>query len=238
MEYQSKNPNPTLRGQVIAHLHRKWLKKIGKESKMPFMAQKEIDVITDIILSIKPQRCLEWGSGYSTKLFAGLLEHKSSWLAIEHIRDWYDKLAALDLPSNANVLYVPPEIDSSINKSAGGNSDNFEAYVSAPKGVFDFILIDGRERNLCVNRSFDLIGPEGIVIVHDINRKRYRKNLDQYPFQFMLTDHRKKSGGLWIGSKSGKTMNMINLKRHAQLWKWHLSLLRLLRPFHTYKVGN
>ena len=40
----------------------------------PWMRHRELDVLVDLLVHLQPRRCLEWGAGYSTAFFPGLLE--------------------------------------------------------------------------------------------------------------------------------------------------------------------
>ncbi|HQE92301.1 MAG TPA: hypothetical protein PLH19_02255 [Anaerolineae bacterium] len=54
----------------------------------PYMADKEIAIVEEVLLKLRPTRCLEWGSGYSTLYFSHLLPENAQWIAVEHDRVW------------------------------------------------------------------------------------------------------------------------------------------------------
>ena len=52
------------------------------------MADKEIAIVEEILLELRPTRCLEWGSGYSTLYFSKFIPDSAKWIAVEHDRAW------------------------------------------------------------------------------------------------------------------------------------------------------
>ncbi len=54
----------------------------------PYMADKEIAIVEEILLKLHPSRCLEWGSGYSTLYFSQFIPENAKWIAVEHDRAW------------------------------------------------------------------------------------------------------------------------------------------------------
>lgn len=127
------------------------------ESK-PMMAEKEIEIIDDLLEKYKPKFCLEWGSGSSTTYFS---KHKSikQWLAIEHNGHYVNYLKDL-LPDNANVMWIPDD----------------EWYIDCVKlgRKWDFILVDGQNREQCLEVADTIINPGGIILLHDAGRREYQ----------------------------------------------------------------
>ncbi len=54
----------------------------------PYMADKEIAIVEEILRKLHPARCLEWGSGYSTLYFSQLIPESAEWMAVEHNHGW------------------------------------------------------------------------------------------------------------------------------------------------------
>lgn len=122
----------------------------------PMMADHEVDIIVNLL---KPgQQCLEWGSGGSTVYFPRI--HNSlNWLAVEHNGNWVKKIQP-ELPANASVVWVPEN----------------EWYVDCVKHsrVFDFILIDGLQRERCLEIARQIVSEDGIIVLHDAGRQEYQ----------------------------------------------------------------
>jgi predicted O-methyltransferase YrrM len=189
----------------------------------PMMTAKEENLILEILAKKKPKKCLEWGAGYSTVSFPQHLTEDAEWISIEHDKTWFEKIDQYTkhVPK-IKCYYVPPNNQSwKVNSESDGTLADFEDYVNFPKKLhrkFNFILIDGRARNFCIRSSVDLLAPEGIVILHDANRKKYHKYFQLFNHQLLFTDSRHNSGGLWIGSKSKNLKNVLDIKKHKIIW--------------------
>lgn len=59
----------------------------------PYMQEKEITIIEEILCNLKPENCLEWGAGYSTIYFTKFIKKSAKWLSIEHDKEWSNKLS-------------------------------------------------------------------------------------------------------------------------------------------------
>lgn len=138
--------------------------KLKVEGIAPMMSDKEIGIIDILIKEIKPESCLEWGSGNSTFYFS---RHPSikSWLAIEHNGHYVEYLAGKTKP-NTNVIWADKEWYIDVVKLNGRK--------------YDFILIDGQEREACLRVAHDLIKPNGIILLHDSGRIEYQDFIKLY----------------------------------------------------------
>ena len=102
-------------------------------------------------------RGLEWGSGRSSLWFAERVKHLVS---VEHNESWYrkghSKLKEKKLENVDYRFYI----------------DRLE-YVSftdqLPRESFDFILVDGIERDRCALAAIPLLKDRGILIIDNIN---------------------------------------------------------------------
>lgn len=54
----------------------------------PWMADREIAVIDDVLAALRPARALEWGAGFSTLYFSRWLATGGRWIAVEHQKEW------------------------------------------------------------------------------------------------------------------------------------------------------
>lgn len=107
----------------------------------------------------KPKIILEWGSGKSTKLMRKLLPD-SEIHSIEHQLKWY-LLWKLTI-HKVNLHRIP------LNNYP---SPNF------PDKYFDFIFVDGRNRVECMKSSLELLKDNGLLMLHDSNREKYREGI-------------------------------------------------------------
>ncbi len=46
-------------------------------------------------------------------------------------------------------------------------------------GLFDIVLVDGRDRNNCIFNAITALKENGIIILDDGERKRYEKGIDR-----------------------------------------------------------
>lgn len=130
----------------------------------PMMSEIEIGIIDNILSNYNVRHCLEWGSGGSTVYFPK--KHRSlRWLAVEHNGNWVKKIAP-KLSDNANVVWVPED----------------EWYVDCVKHsrIFDFILIDGLNRERCLDIAKDIISENGIILLHDSGRQEYQEFIKKH----------------------------------------------------------
>lgn len=138
-------------------------------------------------------KCLEWGSGGSTIEFSKLVRH---FVSIENDRIWHDKVCRL-LPSHEIKLIETPY--------DGGEAcpQKFHDYIRFPSKLntkFDRILIDGRCRVACAREVLEkaLLNPDGLVFIHDWNRKRYHQVLDCYSIVEEYVTEEEDSGGIVV----------------------------------------
>lgn len=135
-------------------------------SELPMMAEAEIEIINNIIKEVRPQFCLEWGSGRSTEYFPRQHPGIQLWLAIEHNGHWVQRIAS-NLPNNAQVIWVPTN----------------EWYIDCIKHSrkFDFILVDGLHREDCLHIARQILTEKGVILLHDAGRAEYK--------HFIISNH-------------------------------------------------
>lgn len=135
------------------------------QNDKPMMADAEIEIIDDLIEKYKPEVCLEWGSGNSTLWYS---QHDciKSWLSLEHNGHYVEYLKG-KLNPKTQVVWV---------------ADN-EWYGDSVKLLgrrYDFILVDGRQREGCLSIAHDIIKPGGIILLHDSGREEYQEFIKLY----------------------------------------------------------
>lgn len=100
----------------------------------------------------------EYGSGYSTLWWAA---RAASVTSCEHNSEWYQRLSH-GAPDNVTYVYEQLEY--------GGEYCRTFARYSTP---FDIVVIDGRDRVNCCKVVLDGIGPQGVIILDNSERRRY-----------------------------------------------------------------
>ena len=148
----------------------------------PWMSKEEINLIERYLK--KDHITLEWGSGGSTAHFSKLVKE---WNAIEHNKEWYQKVLR-DKPKNVNLFYVGP--DYKMSKRHGVSSkwpinENFRVYANFPNKLnkkFDVVLVDGRARKWCALEIIPYLKKESIVFIHDFWMRADRNYHDVFEY--------------------------------------------------------
>lgn len=190
---------------------------LGKD---PWMAYKEIDIFLEILDSLKPQNCLEFGCGYSSLYYPGFLSPGATWTSVEHNKEWFEKIVEKSYPVKNLTLYnILPNAGS---WEKGGNYSDFKNYVDFPRSLnlkFDLILVDGVAREACIEAGLDLLSDNGLLIVHDCNRVQYQNQLKRFPYWVIFEDFRKSAGGFGFASRKNIIPQSFEIKKHASVWK-------------------
>ena len=193
----------------------------GKLIPKPWMKYREIEIIKEILINLKPKKCLEWGAGFSTLYFPKLLDNNAQWISIEHEKEWFKKIRNLNKNPNVKIYLVEPNNYPWSDEYGDGSYSDLRDYIEYPTkfGKFDFILVDGRARKHCLMKAYELLSNNGIVVLHDANRIYYHKPFKLFKHSLLLTDYRKDAGGIWIGSKELNIQEVLDVERHTNFWK-------------------
>lgn len=201
---------------------------VRRPPRRPWMKHREIDVLTELVRRLRPQRALEWGAGYSTLYFPALLPPGARWTSIEHDGVWAGIVRRRGLGPNVELLHVPADHRPWSDEHGDGAYEDLRRYVDAAArcAPLDFVLVDGRARRACLERALDWLAPRGVVVLHDANREIYREPFGLYPKSLLLLDHRSRAGGLFIGSREANPRDVLDADRHAALWRAYARLGR------------
>lgn len=109
---------------------------------------------------------LEYGSGYSTEWLA---HHANYLVSIEHNRDWFDRIAKALSDKN-----ITCEIDYIL-----ADRPYHREHVQSDKGLFDVVIIDGRDRVACLDEviEMNLVKPGGVLFFDDVQRNEYAEGV-------------------------------------------------------------
>ena len=201
-----------------------------KRYERPWMKSKELDIISEVLLNLRPHHCLEWGSGYSTAYFPALVKEIKNWYAVEHNKSWY-KTISREVPEQVHIQCIEPDIHGDNVPEEVNDREKFRSYIQFADTIdekLDFIFIDGRARKECLKKAYEIIRDDGIVILHDANRLRYREDMPLFKSSVLFTDHRKTRGGMWIGSKTRDIASVLRIRHHKRIWKVHKTIARLM----------
>jgi len=217
---------------LIRHVYKEYRdllyeKLLGKVISKPWMRYREIEIIKEILINLKPKKCLEWGAGYSTLYFPKFLDSNAKWVSIEHEKEWFKKIKSLNKKPNVEIYLIQPNRYHWSDEYGDGNYSDlkdyieYQDYIEYPTkfGKFDFILVDGEARKYCLIKAYELLSDRGIVVLHDAVRTYYHEPFGFFKHSLLFTDYRKHAGGIWIGSKGLKLENVIDIEKHIKFWK-------------------
>lgn len=95
-------------------------------------------------------RVFEYGSGYSTVWYA---ERAESVVAVEHSETWWNEIRSM-MPENTDVRLRTGD-----------------EYISAVQDCSpDLVVIDGEQREDCINPSIEAVSERGVIIYDDYHR--------------------------------------------------------------------
>lgn len=146
----------------------------------PWWCEAAVNLTKDKIKNLKGLRVFEWGAGNSTLFWA---KYASEVISIEYNQLWYHKMNSI-LPENAIIKYFELEYNGKYCKS-----------INETDGLFDIILIDGRDRVRCVKNCINKLKHNGIIIWDNSERNYYKEG-----YQYLKEQGFKQlelSGSIW-----------------------------------------
>lgn len=109
-------------------------------------------------------RILEFGGGQSTKFF--LEKNVRQLVTFETSQDFAKELEDFECPGFSGqrklILCQPSEIVKQLNSI---------------DGIFDIVIIDGRNRNKCLESSLSRLSDEGVIFFDNSDRARYMPSM-------------------------------------------------------------
>ena len=153
-----------------------------------------------ISLYHKPISVLEWGSGSSTLYFPKFLSDGGSWHSVEHDSEFAKQVKAQlkkISAKNVTISYVGcnrPYVEGFDD----GDFETFRDYVLYPSKfntTFSIILVDGRARVDCMKIGWQMLDQDGIMILHDAQRKEYQDGLPRDCYYFKIINKREFNEG-------------------------------------------
>ncbi len=113
----------------------------------------------------------EYGSGFSTKFYSKYVLKVTS---VEHDKKWYEVIST-DKPKNCKIIYSKYD-----NQMMGGD---YSKMILNQNEIFNVIVVDGRDRVNCIKNSINALDKDGIVILDDSSREKYKP-----AFEFMQSN--------------------------------------------------
>lgn len=158
---------------------------------VPWWTFESADLVSDFLEERPDARVFEWGSGAST---VWLGRRSATVTSVEHDREWADTMAGV-LPGNASLKVVEPVpstdgADGVPSGKSGFEGLDFSSYVAAIEttdGSFDLIVIDGRAREVCLQRALPRLADGGLIVLDNVDRARYRAAIDKHCTDLKVT---------------------------------------------------
>lgn len=136
------------------------------EGIKPMMSDQEIEIIDNILNELKPEFCLEWGSGNST-LYFSKKPHLKQWVSVEH--------------QGSYVKYLEPKLNSKTFVIWSPEDEWYQDCVKHSR-KYDFILVDGLNRERCLEMIYkhQMLNIGGVALLHDSGRQEYQSFIAEY----------------------------------------------------------
>jgi hypothetical protein len=151
----------------------------------PMMDEPEIAALRALLEERKPRRVLEWGAGGSTLYWPSMFP-EIDWWSVEHNPAYAQALKG-KTPPNVTLLQLAYPAYHELKPADVG-------------GLFDLIIVDGRQRVRCLDIARDLLNPGGAAVLHDAGRERYTPARLLYQVVTVLHPPKKTKDprGLWL----------------------------------------
>lgn len=131
-----------------------------------------IDLLEKYLKIIEPKRILEWGPGHSTRIMITKCP-KAEIISYENEVKWFNKR---NREFGNRVKLVLAEAPINDRKRLA-----WKKYTTPSiKDKFDLIFVDGRQRVQCMKTATKLLNKNGVLILHDSNRKVYKPGIELF----------------------------------------------------------
>jgi hypothetical protein len=146
---------------------------------VPWWTYRAVDRVDAFLAGRPDARVFEWGSGASTVWLARragevhTVEHDPAWAELLRPR-----LTAFPHVTLHEVEAVPSPAPLAPSGRRGKKHLDFHDYVTTIErvgGRFDLVVIDGRARMSCLEAASERIVPDGLIVVDNSRRPRYRR---------------------------------------------------------------
>jgi predicted O-methyltransferase YrrM len=150
---------------------------------------KALDEVDAVLRRRDSPQAFEWGSGASTVWLARRCVHVTT---IEHDVAWAERLRPL-LPENVHLRVVEPQASGqprTPSMKRGFEGLDFTDYVAGidrDDASYDVIVVDGRARSACLSRALAHLAPGGVIVLDNVERRRYRQALRQHKGTITVT---------------------------------------------------
>jgi predicted O-methyltransferase YrrM len=147
---------------------------------VPWWTMDSAAIVDAFLAGRRGARVFEWGSGAST---VWLAKRSASVVAVEHDSAWAEQVRSL-LPAGAAVdlrvvparpaTGAPGEVRSAKPGASELDFSQYVAVIDEIPGPYDVIIVDGRARESCLMRALPHLAPDGLLVLDNVERRRYR----------------------------------------------------------------
>lgn len=132
----------------------------GTGNQIPWMNYQIVTLLGNRLK--KDFHLFEFGSGFSTVFYAGLVKSVTS---VEYDQKWFQTIRKT-IPDNVELVYKNKDIDGEYCRAIG------EA-----KKQFDIVIVDGRDRVNCIKQGIEALSARGVILLDDSQRERYKEGI-------------------------------------------------------------
>jgi predicted O-methyltransferase YrrM len=130
-----------------------------------WITEKANEILSELVLSNKNLKVLEFGAGASTIWFLKQ-QNVIELISVESDINWINTVLA-NIPKNPIANFNLKQLDTPYNNVCYEFSDEY----------FDIILVDGRNRNKCMISAIPKLKKGGVLILDNSERGYYKKEL-------------------------------------------------------------
>lgn len=123
---------------------------------VPWMNYSMVEFLSDRLRS--DHHVFEFGSGFSTCFYA---DHCGEVTSVEYNTDWFALVRQM-IPENASVSHVTADEDGQYCRAVQQTANSFHV-----------IVVDGHDRNHCIDQSLPKLTEDGVIVLDDSDRPEY-----------------------------------------------------------------
>ena len=143
----------------------------GTNRMLPWLNKHALDELTTFVMN--DWLVFEYGSGHSTLWWSDETKHIFS---VEHNKSFYN-IMKTKMKSNCDYFFR--------NRIKRKQSPYVNA-INEHDHNFDCIIVDGRDRNLCILNSYEKLNKGGLFILDNSERIKYKAGVDLLNSKFKL----------------------------------------------------
>jgi hypothetical protein len=156
-----RNPNSYLHlsGWMQSQKERRPMDQNG--NPMPWMNFPVVRILEERLT--KDLNLFEFGSGYSTLFYAKKVRAVTS---VEYDEKWLSIINS-QVPDNVKIIFKREDVNGDYCRTIDATGDRY-----------DVVIIDGRDRVNCIKQSIPALSSQGVILLDDSQRERYREGID------------------------------------------------------------